>query len=143
MLGYSRPSFISASVKWDEITPRSGAPPRERAMAQLTRRSVAAPWEKELIRKDGSHHILAARAMLDGSEGMHRGRGDRERKRAETDLLERNAARGAERRGGDGARRRATVSHPSCSECAQASARTRRGPRAHLTLNPWRNVLDA
>jgi PAS domain S-box-containing protein len=90
MLGYSRDELLSGAVHWSEITPPEWVAGEEAARAQLLATGVASPWEKELICKDGSRiAILAGAALTNGSEGIAIAIDITEKKRAQTDLLER------------------------------------------------------
>ncbi len=53
LLGYTREEVLSGRLRWDEMTPPEYRDVDKRAADQLTITGVAAPWEKELIRKDG------------------------------------------------------------------------------------------
>jgi PAS domain S-box-containing protein len=53
LLGYSREELISGALRWDQMTPPEYHDLDQRAVEQLKDTGVAAPWEKELIRKDG------------------------------------------------------------------------------------------
>jgi len=89
MLGYSRDELV-CRIGWDDITPREWDTADQAARAQLVAKGAASPWEKELIRKDGSRvSILAAAAILSGNEGITIAVDLTDRKRAEKDLLER------------------------------------------------------
>jgi two-component system, cell cycle sensor histidine kinase and response regulator CckA len=54
LLGYTREELLSGTLRWDEITPREYTEIDQRAVEQLRKTGVAASWEKEFIRKDGS-----------------------------------------------------------------------------------------
>jgi two-component system cell cycle sensor histidine kinase/response regulator CckA len=70
MLGYSRADLVGR-LSWDDITPPESRHADSVARAQLATTKIASPWEKELIRKDGTRvSILAAAAILDGMEGI-------------------------------------------------------------------------
>lgn len=68
MVGYSRDDL---PLRWDtQLTPPEHRLHDERAVRQLGRSGVAAPWEKEYIRKDGTRiPVLVGAAMLAGSSG--------------------------------------------------------------------------
>jgi hypothetical protein len=84
MLGYTREEILSAGVRWHEITPPKWKEADAAALSQLAEKGVAPPWEKELIRKDGSCvPVLAAAAMLGGSQGIAIAVDLTDRKRAE------------------------------------------------------------
>ena len=66
MLGYTREDFALGKLSWAGMTSPEWRGSDEKAIAQLTSEGVAQPWEKELIRKDGSRiPILVGVAMLD------------------------------------------------------------------------------
>jgi two-component system cell cycle sensor histidine kinase/response regulator CckA len=89
LLGYTREELTS-SIGLSDLTPAEWRAADDVAMAELLATGVAVPWEKELIRRDGTRvPILAARAMLDGTVAMSIGIDLTKRKRAEKDLLER------------------------------------------------------
>jgi PAS domain S-box-containing protein len=70
MVGYTREEVLSGRVRWSEMTPPEWRALDERAIAQLKATGIAAPWEKEYIRKDGSRvPIVAGVAMLDRETG--------------------------------------------------------------------------
>jgi two-component system cell cycle sensor histidine kinase/response regulator CckA len=90
MLGYSRAELLAGNVHWQEITPPEWKQADQAALVQLRTTGVAAPWEKELCRKDGSRvPILAGAAMLAGSERISIAIDLTERKRAENANFER------------------------------------------------------
>ncbi len=69
MTGYTRQDLLSGRVRWDQMTPSEWKYLDERAIAQLRATAVAAPWEKEYIRKDGQRvPVLLGCALLEGSE---------------------------------------------------------------------------
>jgi two-component system cell cycle sensor histidine kinase/response regulator CckA len=88
LLGYSREELLA--LRWDDITPEEWRDADQAARAQLAATGVASPWEKEIIRKDGTRvSILSAAAVLGGVEGIAIAVDLTDRKRAEKDLLER------------------------------------------------------
>ncbi|MDB4997895.1 MAG: hypothetical protein JWM74_5327 [Myxococcaceae bacterium] len=90
MLGYSRAELLSGGVRWGMMTPPEWRAAEDAALAQLAATGVALPWEKELICKDGSRvAILAGAAITTGSEGLAIAIDITEKKRAQTDLVER------------------------------------------------------
>jgi len=90
LLGYSRAEFLSGGFGWGDITPLEWHDADEAAHTQLMTSGVAAPLEKEIIRKDGTRvSILAASAVLNGTDGITIAIDLTERKRAEKDLRER------------------------------------------------------
>ncbi len=65
-LGYSREDLVAGKVGWAAMTPPEWVARDDVATEQLKRTGVAVPWEKELIRKDGSRaSVLIGVAMLD------------------------------------------------------------------------------
>jgi PAS domain S-box-containing protein len=67
MLGYSRAEVLSGIARWVDITPPEWQAADEVALEELKSRGVANPWEKEMIRKDGTRvPVLIGIAMLDG-----------------------------------------------------------------------------
>jgi len=66
MLGYSREDLLAGRMRWTEVTRLESQKADEQALESLKTRGVAPPWEKELIRKDGSRlSVLMGVAMLD------------------------------------------------------------------------------
>jgi two-component system, cell cycle sensor histidine kinase and response regulator CckA len=71
MLGYSRAEELISHVRWPELTPREWSAADEKALKQLELGGVAQPWEKELLRRDGTRvPILAGAALLDDATGI-------------------------------------------------------------------------
>ena len=70
MLGYTREELLSGQFRWDTLTPHEHRASDQVAVEQLQATGVAQPWEKELLRKDGSRvPVLIGVAMLGESEG--------------------------------------------------------------------------
>jgi PAS domain S-box-containing protein len=66
MMGFSREDLVAGRIRWNELTPAEWRARDEIAIAELKATGAAKPWEKELIRKDGSRvPILIGAAMLD------------------------------------------------------------------------------
>jgi hypothetical protein len=66
MIGYTREDLLTGKLGWGDMTPPEWKAGDEKAVAQLQAEGVAQPWEKELIRKDGTRiPILVGVAMLD------------------------------------------------------------------------------
>ncbi|HET6765231.1 MAG TPA: response regulator [Longimicrobiaceae bacterium] len=66
MLGYDREDLKAGAVKWARHTPEEWKAVDAQAVEELARTGVAAPWEKELCRKDGTRvPVLVGAAMLD------------------------------------------------------------------------------
>ncbi len=90
MLGYSRAELLAKGVRLEDLTPPEWAEAERAAVAQLASCGVAAPWEKELVRKDGTRvPILTGTATLASSERIAIAIDLTERKRAENANLER------------------------------------------------------
>ena len=90
LLGYSREELINGSVRWRDLTPPEWRDAEEAAIAQFERTGVTAPWEKELLRKDGTRlPILTGAATLAGAGRIAIAVDLTERKRAESANLER------------------------------------------------------
>lgn len=69
MVGYTREDLEQGKVRWDTMTPPGYEVLDQRSQIELQTTGVAAPFEKEYIRKDGTRvPILLVSAMLDGSE---------------------------------------------------------------------------
>jgi PAS domain S-box-containing protein len=69
MVGYTREDLEQGKVRWDTMTPPEYEVVDQRSQIELQTTGVAAPFEKEYIRKDGTRvPILLVSAMLDGSE---------------------------------------------------------------------------
>ncbi len=70
MIGYTHEELLSGVVRWDEMTPAEYREKDRIAVEQLQRTGVAQPYEKALIRKDGTRvPLLIGIAMLEASEG--------------------------------------------------------------------------
>lgn len=68
LVGYSQAELERGRVRWDVMTPPEYAHLDLRAIEQLGASGTCTPWEKELIRKDGSRvHVLNGVAALKGS----------------------------------------------------------------------------
>jgi two-component system, cell cycle sensor histidine kinase and response regulator CckA len=66
ILGYSREDLVLGKVGWAAMTPPEWRARDDVANEELRRTGVAVPWEKELIRKDGSRaSVLIGVAMLE------------------------------------------------------------------------------
>jgi formate hydrogenlyase transcriptional activator len=65
MIGYSREDLAAGRINWPELTPPAYAPLDELAHEEGLRFGACTPFEKELIRKDGSRiPVLVATAVL-------------------------------------------------------------------------------
>jgi two-component system, cell cycle sensor histidine kinase and response regulator CckA len=84
MIGYTREELHSGGVSWASMTPPEWRASDERAGEQLKTTGVATPWEKELIRKDGTRvPILIGVTMLEYPRCISVVTDMTERKRAE------------------------------------------------------------
>jgi PAS domain S-box-containing protein len=71
MLGYTREDLCSGRIRWQEMTPPEYLDVSERSQAELRLNGVCTPFEKEYIRKDGTHvSILLGSIMLDETTVM-------------------------------------------------------------------------
>jgi len=73
MTGYTREDLESGSVDWIRMTPAEWDAVDERALSDFQTRGISPPFEKELIRKDGSRMpVIFGGAMLDAqrAEGI-------------------------------------------------------------------------
>ncbi|MGH9704101.1 MAG: PAS domain S-box protein [Candidatus Acidiferrales bacterium] len=71
LVGYPREELLSGSMRWDEMTPPEYRDLDQRALEQLKSTGIASPWEKQFIRKDGSHvSVLIGVATLAQAEGQ-------------------------------------------------------------------------
>ncbi len=70
MVGYTREELLAGNVRWKDMTPEEYALVDARAIEELkAHRALAAPFEKEYIRKDGSRvPVLLGSALLDTSQ---------------------------------------------------------------------------
>ena len=65
-LGYSRDEFVAGVLQWSGTTAPEWRDSDRRAVEQLEARGIAPPWEKELVRRDGSRvPVLVGVAMLE------------------------------------------------------------------------------
>jgi PAS domain S-box-containing protein len=66
LLGFSRDEFEAGFVKWSERMPPEWAEAHRAALDSLKRTGAAAPWEAELIRRDGRRvPVMIAVGTLD------------------------------------------------------------------------------
>ncbi len=87
MLGYSREDFDTAGLNWTDMTPPEFRAVDERTIELLKTKGVAPPFEKEMIRKDGSRlPVLIGVAMLDHPQCIALVADISERKRSEQAL---------------------------------------------------------
>ncbi len=69
MVGYTQEELKQGKVRWDSMTPPGYEIVDKRSQAELITTGIAAPIEKEYIRKDGSRvSVLLVSAMLEGSK---------------------------------------------------------------------------
>jgi two-component system, cell cycle sensor histidine kinase and response regulator CckA len=70
LLGYSREELLSGAMRWDAMTPPEYRDRDQRSVDELKRTGVAAPWEKEFFRKDGSRvSVLIGVATVLSAQG--------------------------------------------------------------------------
>jgi two-component system cell cycle sensor histidine kinase/response regulator CckA len=68
-IGYSRDDLRAGAIKWTDITPPEHLAVDQRALEELREHGVAAPYEKEYIRKDGKRvWVLMGDTVLPGPE---------------------------------------------------------------------------
>jgi two-component system, sensor histidine kinase and response regulator len=68
LVGYSRQEFQQYGLRWDKLTAPEYASLDRQGIDQLITTGASPPWEKELVRKDGSRvHVLNGLAVLKGS----------------------------------------------------------------------------
>ncbi len=66
LLGFSREEFEAGLVKWSERMPPEWAEAHRAALESIKRTGAAAPWEAELVRKDGRRvPVMIAVGTLD------------------------------------------------------------------------------
>jgi two-component system, cell cycle sensor histidine kinase and response regulator CckA len=69
MLGHTRDELLRGAIPWDKLTPPEHLERDLAAVQELQRTGVAQPWEKELLRNDGTRvPVLIGIAMLEASE---------------------------------------------------------------------------
>jgi PAS domain S-box-containing protein len=89
MVQSDREDVASGRVRWTEMTPPEWRDSDERALATLSKTGTVQPYEKELLRKDGSRvPVLVAGALFEegGSEGVAFALDLTEQKRAEAEI---------------------------------------------------------
>ncbi|MEO8799752.1 MAG: response regulator [Polyangiaceae bacterium] len=88
MMGYERAELIGGPVLWPHLAPPEAAPQMVIAEKQLSAVGVAAPWEMDAVRKDGTRApMLVGVAMLDDSKCIAFAADLTEQKRVEEALL--------------------------------------------------------
>jgi PAS domain S-box-containing protein len=87
MVGYARGDLVAGQIRWSDQTPPEWQRADEAALAELRATGAARPWEKELIRKDGTRvPVLIGVAMLDPQNCIAFVSDLTERKRVEASL---------------------------------------------------------
>lgn len=66
MLGYTKEEALSGALQWTEITPPEWKPHDELAREQILQTGNAAPYEKELVHKDG--HTVPVMLAVGGAD---------------------------------------------------------------------------
>jgi PAS domain S-box-containing protein len=68
LVGYTRQEFQQEGLRWDKLTAPEYAHLDRQGIEQLVTTGASPPWEKELVRKDGSRvYVLNGLAVLKGS----------------------------------------------------------------------------
>jgi PAS domain S-box-containing protein len=91
LVGHDRDDLVSGCIRWTDLTPPEWRGRDRRALAELSSNTVARPYEKEFLRKDGSRvPVLVGGALFEegGNEGVAFVLDLTERKRAEEALRE-------------------------------------------------------
>jgi PAS domain S-box-containing protein len=91
LVGHDRDDLVSGCIRWTDLTPPEWRERDRRALAELSSNTVARPYEKEFLRKDGSRvPVLVGGALFEegGNEGVAFVLDLTERKRAEEALRE-------------------------------------------------------
>jgi len=89
MLQFDREDVVSGRVRWTDITPAEWRESDARALAEAQETGTVQPYEKELLRKDGTRvPVLVAGALFEerGSEGVAFALDLSEQKRAEAEI---------------------------------------------------------
>jgi len=98
MTGYTRDDLVGGRVRWDDLTSPASQALDAAKLAEIRLTSTCTPYEKEFIRKDGSHlPVLLGAALLEGSHdtGIAFVLDLSERKQAEADREARRVAEAA------------------------------------------------
>jgi PAS domain S-box-containing protein len=98
MVGYSRDDLATGRIRWNDLTPSEYRDAEGRALDELRTSGISAPYEKELVRKDGTRvWVLVGGSSSEASGGSglaflvditERKRHERERREA-TQALQR------------------------------------------------------
>ena len=89
MVQFDREDVTSGRVRWKDMTPAEWRESDERALAMVKETGAVQPYEKELLRKDGSRvPVLVAGALFEegGSEGVAFALDLTDQKRAEAEI---------------------------------------------------------
>ena len=73
LVGQDRDDLVSGRIRWTDLTPPEWRERDKRALAELNSNTVAQPYEKEFLRKDGSRvPVLIGGALFEegGDEGV-------------------------------------------------------------------------
>jgi PAS domain S-box-containing protein len=90
LVGQDRDELVSGRVRWTDLTPPEWRERDRRALTELSKNTIAQPYEKEFFRKDGSRvPVLIGGALFEegGDEGVAFVLDLTERKRAEQALM--------------------------------------------------------
>lgn len=69
LISYTRDEFVQGKVDWRALTPPEWLPADEVAIADLRRRGICEPYEKEYVRRDGTRiAVYLADTLLPGPE---------------------------------------------------------------------------
>lgn len=69
IIGFDREDLHAGRINWSDLTPEEFRARDEKAIAELNATGQSTPFEKEYIRKDGSHiPVMVGIAMFEGSD---------------------------------------------------------------------------
>jgi PAS domain S-box-containing protein len=90
MVGYNHDDLVSGRLRWTALTPHGWRDTTERAVAELKAAGSVKPFEKEYVRKDGTHVpvLVGAAAFGAGDQGVAFVLDLTDRKEAEENLRE-------------------------------------------------------